>query len=63
MPDCVDTAYMNISDVVNSKLSVGVTYRPPGEDLSVFNDNYSKLLNKLSRCRSKSCIVTITSRY
>ena len=37
MPDCIDTAFVDISNGANSKFTIGVVYRPPDGDLSIFN--------------------------
>ena len=56
MPDCIDTAFVDISDGANSKFTIGVVYRSPDEDLSIFKVYYSNLLDKISRCKSKCYI-------
>jgi len=56
MPDYVDTAFVDVIEGRNSKFTVGVVYRPPDGELSIFNDCYFKLLDKLSGCKSKCYI-------
>ena len=55
-PDSIDSAFVDISDG-GGKIAVGVVYHPPGEDLSVFNNGYCNLLDKLSR-RKTRCYIT-----
>ena len=56
MPDCIDTAFVDISNGANSKFTIDVIYRPPAGDLSIFNVYYCNLLDEISRCKSKCYI-------
>ena len=56
MPDCIDTAFVSISNGANIKFTIGVVYRPPDGDLSLFNVYYCNMLDTISRCKSKCYI-------
>jgi len=34
MPDCIETAFVDISDGASCKFTVGVVYRPPDGDMT-----------------------------
>jgi len=51
MPNCIETAFVDISDGASCKFTVGVVYRPPDGDLLDFNVNYSNLLETIYRCK------------
>jgi len=56
MPDCIETAFIDIPNGASCKFIVGVVYRPPDGNLLDFNVNYSNLLDKKSWCRSNCYI-------
>jgi len=56
MPDCIGTAFVDISDGASWTFIVCVVYRPPDVDILDFNVNYSNLLATISRCRTKCYI-------
>jgi hypothetical protein len=51
-----EALFVDIFDPSNVKSTVGVVYRPPDGNMSLFNENYCKVLDKLSCAKSKCYI-------
>ena len=46
--DISELTFVDIAITPYEKVTVGVVYRPPGENLTAFNDHYCQLLAKIS---------------
>jgi hypothetical protein len=53
--DC-ESAFIELNDVFDCKIIVGVVYRPPGNDLAAFNSSFNNLQTKLSFLKCKCFI-------
>jgi len=49
----MEFAFVQITDNCKNKIVVGSVYRPPGNDLKLFIDDYDKLLDKLYKGKCK----------
>ena len=47
---------VQLTDINNSCINIGVVYQPPDKDMAMFNINYSKLLYKLAKEKLKCYI-------
>lgn len=55
--DFCELLFVDIALTLRDKVTVGVIYRPPGDNLSIFNDHYCQLLDKIPHTKN-NCFIT-----
>jgi len=52
------SAFSTETTVGKDKFIIGVTYRPPNQDVQLFNMAFEKLLDKLTNCNGHKILLT-----